>query len=230
MKNQKDGWLSIKNIAAALAKRCPGLDPNIVFLDIVNLAERLTDDGRFDPSAFCLRDGLPFTNLDALLWGALDTKDQDFPKELMVRSSVWNGYLTTDEGAQWLADRGLTETAITHFNVFPLIAGRDNGDNAISQMISPILNNADVKLELATINKSDSTTNATRHRSASTPILEAAVHAELENSGIPGSSTPWGRFNTAVRVRCEKTENDRGYGDKSIQRIVRMIKSGRKDK
>jgi hypothetical protein len=55
------------------------------------------------------------------------------------------------------------------------------------------------------------------------PELRAAIEAALKTLGRPGREAPWGRFCDYVRSECHVAAKARGYGDKSIQRIMRAI-------
>jgi hypothetical protein len=59
-----------------------------------------------------------------------------------------------------------------------------------------------------------------RHRPAHPQQLVAAVKERLSAGHRPGDNEPWKTFNDEVRKSCVKKVTDRGYGDKSIKRIV----------
>jgi hypothetical protein len=53
--------------------------------------------------------------------------------------------------------------------------------------------------------------------------LRKAVHDTVAELGTPGKHVPWKRFCDSVRKRCGVSTEVRGYGDKTIIRIVRAI-------
>jgi hypothetical protein len=51
----------------------------------------------------------------------------------------------------------------------------------------------------------------------------AAVKERLSAGIRPGVDEPWKDFGPAVRASIGAKETDRSYGDKSIQRVIRLI-------
>jgi hypothetical protein len=62
-------------------------------------------------------------------------------------------------------------------------------------------------------------------RPAVNPALRAAIENAENSHGTPGKSVPWKTFCDSVRSICGVQPNARGYGDKSIERAVRVIKA-----
>jgi len=56
-------------------------------------------------------------------------------------------------------------------------------------------------------------------------LLVAAVENRLKAGHQPGGNEQWDRFCDEVRSACKKKATDRGYGDKTIKRIVRTIRT-----
>jgi hypothetical protein len=56
------------------------------------------------------------------------------------------------------------------------------------------------------------------------PELGAAIKKRLNAGRRPGDSEPWKTFFEEVRKSCGKKVTDRGFGDRSIKRIVGELK------
>jgi hypothetical protein len=61
---------------------------------------------------------------------------------------------------------------------------------------------------------------------AANAVLRAAIESALKVLGTPGKTVQWKPFCDHVRTECHATINTRGYGDKSIQRILKTIEAG----
>jgi hypothetical protein len=57
-------------------------------------------------------------------------------------------------------------------------------------------------------------------------VLRAAIKGALKTLGTPGKNVQWKPFCDHVRAECQVTVHTRGYGDKSIQRLVKTIETG----
>jgi hypothetical protein len=62
---------------------------------------------------------------------------------------------------------------------------------------------------------------------ATNALLVDAVTGALRTVGTPGKTVQWQRFCDHVRRECKATAQTRGYGDRSIQRLVKRIEAGR---
>jgi hypothetical protein len=51
--------------------------------------------------------------------------------------------------------------------------------------------------------------------------LRAAVQSALQTFGTPGRTVQWKPFCDRIRAECQVTAQTRGYGDRSIQRVVK---------
>jgi hypothetical protein len=56
--------------------------------------------------------------------------------------------------------------------------------------------------------------------------LHAAIQGGLKTLGIPGRTVQWKPFCDRIRAECQVTAQTRGYGDRSIQRILKTISAG----
>jgi hypothetical protein len=63
----------------------------------------------------------------------------------------------------------------------------------------------------------------TRREPSVNSQLRAAVQTALRTLGIPGRTVQWKPFCDRIRAECKATAQTRGYGDKSIQRLVKTI-------
>ena len=98
----------------------------------------------------------------------------------------------------------------------------DAGDQAITAI--PAADVGDQVKAVATA------TEAAASKEPPYPVLVAAVKNRLNNGHRPGAGgdEQWDRFCDEVRKVCKKKATDRGYGDKTIKRIVATL--NRQDK
>ncbi len=68
--------------------------------------------------------------------------------------------------------------------------------------------------------------NSMETERAKNALLFDAVTGALRTVGTPGKTVQWQRFCDYVRRECKATERTRGYGDRSIQRVVKKIEAG----
>jgi len=73
---------------------------------------------------------------------------------------------------------------------------------------------------------SDSAVTPARRHPPVNARLRAAIQGALKTLGSPGKNVRWEPFCDRVRAECLATAQTRGYGDKSIQRIVKTIAAG----
>jgi hypothetical protein len=78
------------------------------------------------------------------------------------------------------------------------------------------------ELEAAGFGKATSPKGTEQPRTVK-PDLRTAILKGLEALGTPGTDVPWGKFCTYVRCECKVNETTRGYGDRSIQRSIKII-------
>jgi hypothetical protein len=78
----------------------------------------------------------------------------------------------------------------------------------------------------APLPSSDSKSKPARREPSVNSQLRAAIQGALETFGIPGRTVQWKPFCDRIRAECQATTQTRGYGDRSIQRIVKTISAG----
>jgi hypothetical protein len=67
--------------------------------------------------------------------------------------------------------------------------------------------------------------SAGRERVINALLFDAVANA-LKKVGTPGTTVQWKPFCDHVRRECKATPATRGYGDRSIQRLVKMVQAG----
>ena len=103
-------WPAMMTSAVHWRDRSPNIEPEALLGDLINLAKYLAEESRIDPTAFCLKDGVPFADSDQLIWHLWGARDKQFPVELQMRPGAFDEFFATEEGEKWLSERGLSES------------------------------------------------------------------------------------------------------------------------
>lgn len=90
---------------------------------------------------------------------------------------------------------------------------------------SRLLNHWFPKMPVVAPSSQGAETEPIDQRPAVKRALLAAIRSTLKTVGVPGKTAQWKTFCAHVRMECAVTANTRGYGDKSIQRLVTAIKA-----